>query len=343
MAEIYRTRPQHHTLTTGFEYESGFKTTVQTKLLSNEEPVVPSSVTVDIYTSWLSDEYKNTNTNPLTPAGTNILATEVETDIGVYSVIIPQSFMSNETLRLIWKYVVDGTTYQKETWVEIVTPYVSILEAAEQLGFGSDYSDPNHKTFKELQRAEKFARMTIESYTNQHFNLKPGNYVVYGHDSDTLTLPRRIYNITRIKQGEEIWMDNWGQINNIGYPFLISYGNFGITVDRSSSLTNDVYIANGMVPPSIHTDSANIFRQGKSYTVRGIWGWDHVPSEVEEAAIDLMKFYFAKDRIWKDRYVKSISTTDWDVEYSSQIFSGTGSSYADKLLEGYIVSPMVLI
>lgn len=341
MAEIYRSKPWP--LSTGFEYESGFKATVQTKLLSNEEPVVPDSVTVDIYRSFLDDPHKTTQTFPLNSAGTNILATKVETDIGVYSVIIPQSFMSSDILRLIWKYVVDGTPYQKETWVEIVTPYVSILEAAEQLGFGSDYSDPNHKTFKELQRAEKFARMTIESYTNQHFNLKYGAYSVYGNDSDTLTLPRRVYQLGKIKQGDEIWMDNYGQINNIGYPFLITYGNFGVTLDRSSSLTNDVYIANGMVPPSIHTDSANIFRQGKVYHVHGAWGWDHVPSKVEEAAVDLMKFYFAKDRIWKDRYVKSISTTDWDVEYSSQIFSGTGSSYADKLLEDYIVSPMVLI
>ena len=56
-----------------------------------------------------------------------------------------------------------------------------------------------------------------------------------------------------------------------------------------------------------------------------------------------MKSYFSKDRVWKDRYVNKISTTDWDFEFASDAFSGTGSAYADKLLLDYVVTQMVVV
>jgi hypothetical protein len=106
---------------------------------------------------------------------------------------------------------------------------------------------------------------------------------------------------------------------------------------------NDVYIANGMVPPSINDSSPNIFRRSKSYKVHARFGWDYVPNEIRDAAVELMKMYFAKDRVWRERYVKKISTTDWDFEYSSEAFGGTGSSYVDKLLSDYVITQMVLV
>jgi hypothetical protein len=98
-----------------------------------------------------------------------------------------------------------------------------------------------------------------------------------------------------------------------------------------------------MVPPSIHDSSPEIFRRSKTYKIHARFGWDYVPNEVRDAAIELMKIYFAKDRVWKERYVKKVSTTDWDFEYSSEAFSGTGSLYADKLLSDYVITQMVLV
>lgn len=347
MAEIYLQEP-YSLIAQGFDFEGFGNYPVETKLFVNGEPVTPSSVTVDVYTSWLG-AYQQTHTAPLTAAGTNLPATPIETDIGVYVLNIPTSLLHpaayGKTFRLIWKYVVNGVTHKKQTWVEVVTPYVSLVEAADQLGFGSDSNDPNHKTFKELKQAEKYARMMIDSYTNQKFSLYGDTISVMGSDSDTLLLPRRIATIINIKSGDEVWFDDRNLVNKnvIGYSFKPTYSSFGITIDKSYSLTNDVYIANGMIPPSINAESPNIFKRGNLYHIEGVFGWDHVPPSVEEAAIELMKMYFSKDRVWKDRYVKKISTTDWDFQYSSEAFSGTGSSYADKLLDDYVVTQMVIL
>jgi len=53
--------------------------------------------------------------------------------------------------------------------------------------------------------------------------------------------------------------------------------------------------------------------------------------------------YFAKDKVWTNKYVKSVSTFDWDFEYSSDAYKGTGNAYADQLLYPYVLTTMVVI
>ena len=52
--------------------------------------------------------------------------------------------------------------------------------------------------------------------------------------------------------------------------------------------------------------------------------------------------YFEKDRAWKDKYVKNISTFDWKFEFMEDAHRGTGNLYADQLLAPYITNGMVV-
>ena len=107
-------------------------------------------------------------------------------------------------------------------------------------------------------------------------------------------------------------------------------------------LDNTVYVANGMVPPSIN-DSHGVFQSNVPYKVQGKFGWEKVPDEVELAAIELMKDFFAKDNVWKNKYVKTISTFDWEFEFTSDVHAGTGNAYADRLLADYVLVTKVEI
>jgi hypothetical protein len=106
---------------------------------------------------------------------------------------------------------------------------------------------------------------------------------------------------------------------------------------------NTVYVANGMVPPSINDVGYGAFIRNYSYRVQGKFGWESVPDEVEQACLQLMGHYFDKDRYWKDQYLKSVQTFDWKFEYSSDVNRGTGCAYADKLLSSYVLNQMVVI
>jgi hypothetical protein len=265
-----------------------------------------------------------------------------ENNPGSYIVYIPYSYTSrNRTLRLQWEYQVNGTNVARADEVFVVTPYVD-FNHVQDLGFSTDSSDPNYKSYKELIKAEKYARKQIEQHTGQKFYLYDDVAVAYGHGSDILPLSSKIYQIHELYAQDILLLDNINEINNWNYPVEISESGYGIKINRAGLLDNTVYTANGMVPPSIN-DSSGVFQSGVTYKIQGRFGWEKVPDNVELAAIELMKDYFSKDTMWRNKYVKTISTFDWDFEYTGDAYTGTGNAYADSLLADYVLTTKVEI
>jgi len=265
-----------------------------------------------------------------------------ESNPGTYIVNVPYQYTNrNRTLRLSWNYTVNGTAVKKEDEVYVITPYVD-FNHAQDMGFSTDSSDPGYKSYKELIMAEKYARKQIEQYTGQNFYLEDETYIVYGHDSDILPLPSRIAELYQLYSNDILLLDNIEEINNWNFDVIISESGYGIRINRANMLDNTVYTANGMVPPSIN-DYSGIFKSGVPYKVYGRFGWAKVPDNVELAAIELMKDYFSKDTMWRNKYVKNISTFDWDFEYTGDAYTGTGNAYADNLLADYVLTTKVEI
>lgn len=263
-----------------------------------------------------------------------------ENNPGTYNVNIPYQFTDrNKTLRLKWQYTVGGTSITRYDEAFVVTPYVD-FNHVQDLGFSLDPADPGYKSYKELLRAERYARKHIEQHTGQNFYLYDDLYVAYGYDSDILPLPSKIYEIHEIYANDILLIDNLKEIYNWGYNVEISESGYGIKINRASMIDNTVYAANGMIPPSIH-DSSGVFQSGIAYKIQGRFGWEKVPDNVELAAIELMKDYFSKDAAWRNKYIKTISTFDWDFEYLGDAYSGTGNAYADRLLAPYVLTAKI--
>lgn len=279
--------------------------------------------------------------NPNTPLQT--LATYAdENNPGTYIAYVPYAYTNrNRTLRLEWYYTIGSTYVTRSDEVYIVTPYVD-FNHVQDLGFSVDSSDPNYKSYKELVRAERYARKQIEQYTGQNFYLYDDLYVVYGYGSDVLPLPAKLNTLHELYASDSLLIDNINEINNLNYNVIIAESGYGIRIDRSSILDNTVYVANGMVPPSIY-DTSGVFQTNVPYKVQGKFGWEKVPDEVELAGIELMKDYFTKDQVWRNKYIKNISTFDWDFEYTSEAYAGTGNAYADRLLADYVMVSKVEI
>lgn len=272
-----------------------------------------------------------------------LTSVEDENNPGVYTVYIPFQYTDrNRHLRLKWEYYIDSKFISKLHDVFVVTPYVDFSQACGCLGISTDSSDPNYKSFRELMQAERYARKQIENYTGQKFHLYDDVEVVYGYESDILPLSSKIQDIHELYENDILLVDNINQVNNLSYDVIITESGYGIRVDRNNIVDNTVYTANGMVPPSIH-DSYGVFKSNVPYRVQGRFGWESVPDEVELATIELMKEYFNKDILWRNKYIKSISTFDWDFEYDSKVHGGTGNSYVDKLLERYVISRVEIL
>jgi len=259
-----------------------------------------------------------------------------ENNPGVYTTYIPYQYTNrNRKLKLVWEYYMGEKYVTRSDTVFVVTPYVD-FNHVQDLEFSIDSSDPNYKSYKDLLKAERYARKQIEQYTGQNFYLYDDVYVVYGYDSDILPLPAKLHELHELYAGDQLLLDTIHDINNLGYEIVASETGYGIRLDRSNILDNTVYVANGMVPPSIH-DSYGVFKANVPYRVQGRFGWEAVPDEVELAGIELMKDFFSKDQVWRNKYIKNISTFDWDFEYTSEAYAGTGNAYADRLLADYVM------
>lgn len=274
-----------------------------------------------------------------------IVATKLENDEGTYQIVIPfEHCQRNRTFKILWEYEVAGEAASHSQYVEVVTPYVNLSDAWEQMNIGTDPSDPNAKTYREMQAAEMYARKLIEDFTEQSFYLYDDKQVVFGFGSDILPLPYKINAIHKLYENDVLLIDNLNDVNNWVYTPSISESGYGIRVNRQELVDNIVYTSNGMVPPTIYDrGDGGCFRDSRRYTVQGRFGWAKVPSDVQEACIVLMKQFFDKDTEWRNKYVKSISAFDWKFEYTGDAQTGTGNLYADKLLTPYIVTSMVAI
>jgi hypothetical protein len=299
------------------------------------------SVTATVY-DITEDSTINPTVNPST-VQTTITATKLETDAGTYQIILPISLCRrNRKFKVVWSYTVSGSAGSHTTYTDVVTPYASLAEVIEDLNIGTDASDPNYKTYHELQMAEKYARKLIESFTAQSFHLYDDTQTVYGHGADILPLPFRIYQIHELYENDVLLFDGINNVNNWIYEPIISESNFGIRINRQSLLDNTVYTANGLVPPTINDyNYRGAFKKEYRYTVSGRFGWSSVPDNVEEACIILIQQFFEKDTAWRNKYVKNVSAFDWKFEYMEDAHRGTGNLYADQLLLPYVITGMV--
>jgi len=294
----------------------------------------------------LYDITEDATINPTVSPGTvqtTITATKLESDAGTYQIILPISFCRrNRKFKIVWTYTVSGSAGSHTTYTDVVTPYANLAEVIEDLNIGTDVSDPNYKTYHELQMAEKYARKLIESFTAQFFYLYDDTQIIYGHGSDILPLPFRIYEIHEVYENDVLLVDNINNVSNWVYDPVISESNFGIRVNRQDLMDNVTYTANGLIPPSINDRGfAGAFKKDFRYSVAGRFGWSSVPDNVEEACIILIQQFFEKDTAWRNKYVKSISTFDWKFDYMEDAHRGTGNLYADQLLTPYVINGMV--
>jgi len=308
----------------------------------NGEVTVPDSTPIVKLYDVTNDPAINPAISP-TQMLTMLTSVADENNPGAYTVNIPYQFTDrNRTLRLQWEYNIGSTNVVRMDEVFVITPYVD-FNHVQDLGFSIDSSDPNYRSYKELVRAERYARKQIEQHTGQSFYLYDDLYVVYGYDSDILPLPAKIHTLHELYARDILLLDTLNEIDNWNYPVEISETGYGIKINRAGMVDNTVYTANGMVPPSIHDYGSGIFQSGIPYKVQGRFGWEKVPDDVELAAIELMKDYFTKDTVWRNKYIKKISTFDWDFEYTGEAHTGTGNAYADRLLADYVLTTKVEI
>lgn len=278
------------------------------------------------------------NTNQIVVFST---ATIIDQDYpGEYEYIVPpQHLQFDRVFRVEWDYIVNSATIRETDYIYVVTPYVTIDEIMEELGYSMRSEDPNYQPYEKIQSAERMARLMID--TELGFSLKKEQKTItaYGSGADVLSFPERIISISSIKENDELVIDSITNYNIFGFNVEITETNHGIRV----------------VPPNPGDDideqeefdytgfTRGRFKDGYRYEITGVFGYSYIPQEIKQCMYLLINDILCTDSAWRNKYVKKINSGQMSVELSSLAYTGTGNATVDALLQSFKTIQAVII
>lgn len=237
---------------------------------------------------------------------------------GVAQVQIPYAQTTSDgdlTVSLNFNY--EGEEHVLTKTVTIVTPYLDIFEVKELLLDATD---------DEAIKIEAAVRHIINAHTGQVFGKFAGTKIVSGAGAATLALPARLISLNGI---------------TLDTPGLDLYGTFQIAGDgwylkpNLFSAAETIEFTGVISNPYSHR--ASVFNRDVRYSVDGVWGWEEVPDAIREATKLLIGDYSEMDSAYRDRYLDSLTSPDWRIQFHSGAFKQTGNIRADQLLNEYVL------
>lgn len=220
------------------------------------------------------------------------------------------------TLTMVWGYTLNAVSGTRTEIVEIVNPYLTISELYEVAPEGTSY--------EEVKAAELYARLLIESYCGQKFHPYQDTIFSYGNDKDILLLPQRIIALESITLSGEVLYDASESVNIFERDIELS------------STAKAIRIIEGDTSDPTYEPGYSYFKDRQRYDVEGTFGWDDVPAAVKAAAALIANDFFCRESSWKNKYVKSISASDWRIVFDPEVTRGTGNATADRILDPFI-------
>lgn len=227
-----------------------------------------------------------------------------------------------------WTFTVAGSPYTRTETHNVVTPFFT---AATLVASDADFS-----TLSDAQviKLERMIRQVIEAYCGQKFGYREGTIDLWGNGSAVMNSPYRIISTIGVNGFADGVTYNTRQIND-GYSLL--RGNPEYEYDSEEDMITDTVIGSHLIAET------RGFKRGTRYVLEGTFGWPSVPQEVVDAALQLAQWYGCDESTWRERYIDSMRSADWRVDFNSQTFAGTGSVIADQLLAQYVVNGMVVL
>lgn len=253
------------------------------------------------------------------------------------------------TVTVTWTFTVPGAgQIIKTDSYEIITPLVTKREIK---------SIWEEATDEEVVEVEAAVRYIIQAHTGQKFGKRNKSMVVPGDGEKALAMPERLMSISGIKtlsavlnpSAVIIIADGWyvkkkyydvvSEIENTSlywdgagvydfdFPEEAPHG-LGHTPDR---------FGHGEIISAPGSFSGATWKDDYPFTITGVWGYDSVPSAVKEAAKLLINDYACSEQSYRDRYLDSIKSADWRLQFNDKAFLHTGNVRADQLLNDYVM------
>lgn len=221
--------------------------------------------------------------------------------------------------------------FRRTTSVNVISPLLTLSELKTVF-------DDTHMGDGDLRALEETVRTYIESYTRQTFGYDTGTYTVVGNGENKIPLPKRLLKLNTVTGGPVGWFN----VSNDGWYLYVGNKNYLTTKEMPpEEFENNTTMTQGVIyVPDAYWKK---FRVGAKYVIDGEWGFYSVPDDVRQAALLLAKDFGTGENLYRDRYLDFIKAGDWNFQFTSGAYRGTGNARADQLLEPYRRQTMVII
>lgn len=237
-------------------------------------------------------------------------------------------------LDIEWKfeYIEDSVTYQYEnmTPVRVITPILSIEEVQQ---ISPDLDEEAAKI------VESQVRHIITSITNQSFGYYVGKKIILGNGERSIRLPDKLIDFSGIETNEYVYNP---------YAYTIKSDGWYLAQNTASLLSikempPESSLDNGPVITTPYAAYYSGFKRNLRYIVDGRWGYLAVPPDVKLAARLMVEDYACPEVVYRDKFLESIKSGDWRLQFNSQHWENTGNVRANMLLAPYVLFDWALI
>jgi hypothetical protein len=259
---------------------------------------------------------------------------------GEYYYNLPTSATSTDRiLKIVWTYSISGRSIHETEYVYVVTPYATVDEIVDELGFSMRPEDSNYYSYEKIRSAARVARMMIDTELGFSIGKYEKTVVAYGDGADVLLLLEKIISISSIYENDELVINNSNNYNVFGYEVEVTETGYGIRVIPTNP-GDDIDEEEEFDYIGLNKGR---FRDGYRYEITGTFGWNYVPVEIKQCMYLLINDLLCNDSLWRTKYVKKINSGQMSVELSSQSFNGTGNALVDSILQKFKMIQAVII
>lgn len=269
----------------------------------------------------------------------NVSATD-DPPAGKYSYLLTPNITSvNRVLEVRWSYHLNSIPVTQTDFYSIETPYSTISDAIDFLGYGSTPEEINYKDPKDIVAAEKIARTIIEGYTGIKFYTYYGQQEVFGKGADAVELTEKILRIDQVYENDILIIDNTISpvFNTFGFTLEISPTGRQVRIYYPGW---DLRYDNQIDPTVLYYGR---FRDNARYVFQGQMGYKYVPQDIKLASLLLVNDIVSNDFNWRNKYLKKIDLSEISFEMAGGAFNGTGNVTVDNILDQYRNMNIVII
>jgi hypothetical protein len=190
------------------------------------------------------------------------------------------------------------------------------------------------ETDSAIKKQERKARMYIQIQTGTEFTKKYKSVVVYGNNTDVLTLLEPIIRLDKVYKDDILIYDSLSSpsVNSLDYAIEPSISKY-----RIKAIIEDNEYERGLLesPDFSVLPYDGIFEKDVQYRIVGIFGYAYIPPDIEQATALLVEDYLCADASVRNKNISKLSNDSYDITYATSAAQGSGNLIVDAILARY--------